>query len=88
MLARTMFVVSAMLLAFLYGLATVQFQIFPYEIFRQAKNGMEAFFGLVYPPSRISPETALELDGDQGYQQLLQQQGESRPEAGDDEIPF
>lgn len=46
MLARTMFVVSAMLLAFLYGLATVQFQIFPYEVFRQAKNGMEAFFGL------------------------------------------
>ena len=31
-----------MLLTFVYGLATVQFEIFPYEIIRQAKNGFEA----------------------------------------------
>lgn len=35
---QLIFFVSALLLAFVYGLATVQFEIFPYEIIRQAKN--------------------------------------------------
>ncbi len=49
---------------------------------------MEAYFSLVYPPSRITVETAGELSANQGYQELLQQQGESQPDVGDDTIPF
>ncbi|MCP4833525.1 MAG: hypothetical protein GY895_02060, partial [Phycisphaera sp.] len=49
---------------------------------------MESFFCLVYPPSRISEETANDLDADAGYQQFLLDQGNSGPEAGDDTIPF
>ena len=43
MFGRLIFFVCALLLAFIYGLATVQFEIFPYEIIRQAKNGFEAY---------------------------------------------
>ena len=49
---------------------------------------MESFFCLVYPPSRISTDLADELSNDAAYQQFLQDQGESEPEAGDDSIPF
>ncbi|MFM1831794.1 MAG: hypothetical protein RLZZ461_110, partial [Planctomycetota bacterium] len=49
---------------------------------------MESFFGLVYPPSRITAQTAQQLGNDAGYQQLLQQEGQSEPNQGDDTIPF
>jgi hypothetical protein len=41
-LSGVIFVLSACLLAFLYGLATMQFKIFPYEIVREVKNGFDA----------------------------------------------
>ncbi len=49
---------------------------------------MEAFFGLVYPPSRITASTFSQLDADDGYKQFLNQQGQSPPQQGDEEIPF
>ena len=41
-MSRAIFFMSACLLSFVYGLATIQFQIFPYQIIREAKNGFEA----------------------------------------------
>ena len=57
MFARLIFLVSAVLLAFVYGLATVQLEIFPYEFIRQAKNGFEAYKLLEDEKHRVSIKT-------------------------------
>ncbi len=49
---------------------------------------LEAFFGLVYPASTLQDSVRAELLADQGYQQLLQSQGEPQPAPGTDEIPY
>lgn len=66
---RVLFVAGVTVMAFLYGVATVQYQFFPYQLLREAKLGIEAWAVLDRHNSRLPKAFEAFEDGAPGRPQ-------------------